>query len=141
MNKGLGTRTRDQGPGQRTRQRIGINNRSPRSTYCRTKLLQIPLSLCTICLPPPPATADLPPPASCSPSPRHTWREDLEQFRTTESIAWASVINSYSLGQGIYQPKKNRGISGSESATVFYGIPQRAGVPAHLLIVHSNIQP
>ncbi len=38
-----------------------------------------------------------PPPASCVPSPRHTRREDLEQFPTTESLAWASVINSYSL--------------------------------------------
>ncbi len=73
-------------------------NRSPRSTFCRPELLQI-LSpcVCTVCLPPPPATADHPPPASCVPSPRHTGREDLEQFPTTESLAWASVINSYSL--------------------------------------------
>ncbi len=27
--------------------------------------------------------------------------------------------------------KKNRGISGGESATVLYGIPQRAGVPGY----------
>ncbi len=70
-------------------QRIWINNRSPRSTFCRWKLLQI-LSPCVLSAlpppPPPPATADHPPPASCLPSPRHTRREDLEQFRTTESF-------------------------------------------------------
>jgi hypothetical protein len=61
------------------------------------------LSLPVYCLPPPPpATADLPPTASCFPSPRHTRREDLEQFRTTESWAWASIINSYSLCRSIY---------------------------------------
>jgi hypothetical protein len=55
-------------------------------------------SLPVYCLPPPaPTTADHPLPASCFPTPRHTRREDLEQFRTTESLAWASVINSYSL--------------------------------------------
>ncbi len=54
-------------------QRIWIINRSPRSTFCCSELLQI-LSLCTVCLPPPPATADHPPPASCFPSPRHTGR-------------------------------------------------------------------
>jgi hypothetical protein len=82
-------------------QRIWINNRSPHSTFCRWKLLQI-LSPCVLSAlptpPPPPATADHPPPASCFPFPRHTGREDLEQFQTTENLAWASVTNSYSLG-------------------------------------------
>jgi hypothetical protein len=85
----------------RVRQRIWINNRSPRSTFCRWKLLQI-LSACVLsALPPPPPTpcyCDHPPSTSCFPSPRHTQRENLEQFWTTESLAWASVINSYSLG-------------------------------------------
>ncbi len=74
------------------RQRIWIMNRSPRLTFCRPKLLQI--------LSPTPATADHPPLASCFPSPRHTWRKDLEQFRTTERWTWASIINSYSLMPG-----------------------------------------
>jgi hypothetical protein len=78
-------------------QRIWIINRSPRLTFCRPKLLQI-LSPCV--LPPPPHPLLLltsPRPPSVSPPPIHTRKEDLEQFRTTESWAWASVINSYSL--------------------------------------------
>ncbi len=49
-------------------QRIWINNRSPRSSFCRWKLLQI-LSPCVLSAlpPPPPATADHPLPASCFP--------------------------------------------------------------------------
>jgi hypothetical protein len=32
---------------------------------------------------------------------QYTGRENLEQFRTTESQAWASVNNSYSLSNSI----------------------------------------
>ncbi len=78
-------------------QRIGINNRSPRSTFFRTNLLQI-LSPCVLTASPHPLLLlTSPRPPAVPPPPRHTCREDLEQFRTTESLAWASVINSYSL--------------------------------------------
>jgi hypothetical protein len=57
------------------------------------------LSLCTVCPPPhtPPHPLLLlttPCPPAVFPPPEHT----LEQFLTTESWAWASVINPYSLG-------------------------------------------
>jgi hypothetical protein len=53
-------------------QRIRIINRSSRLTFCRPKLLHI-LSPCVLSPPPPPHTiADLPLPASCFSSPRHS---------------------------------------------------------------------
>jgi hypothetical protein len=54
-------------------QRIWINDRSPSSTFFCWKLFQILSPRVLSVLPPPPATADHPPPASCFPSPRtHT---------------------------------------------------------------------
>ncbi len=93
--------------GQTVYQRIIIINRSPRSTFCRPKLLQI-LSLCTVCSTQT-AAADPPPPiigggvdggkagAGVEGSRQYTGRQNLEQFRTTKSWAWASGNNSYSL--------------------------------------------
>ncbi len=60
-------------------QRIWINNRSPRSTFCLGNCSRFSLPVYCLpspLLPPPPATADHRPPASCFPSPRHTRRED-----------------------------------------------------------------
>ncbi len=97
-------------------QRIWINNRSPCSTFCRWKLLQS-LSPCVLsALPPPPATADHPRPPAVSPPPKHA----LEQIRTTERWAWASVIDLY-IFSALQHRGQKYGPRQTGTAICFYG--------------------
>ncbi len=80
-------------------QRIWINNRSPRSTFCCWKLLQI-LSPCLSASPHPLLLLTIPRLPAVFPPPEHT----LEQFRTIKSWVWASVINPYYLEVMIKAP-------------------------------------
>jgi hypothetical protein len=77
-------------------QRIWIINKSPRSTFRHSKLLQI-LSPCVLSASPHPLLLlTTPRPPAVSPRP-DTHGDRIWSSFTMESLAWASVINSYSL--------------------------------------------
>jgi hypothetical protein len=58
---------------------------------------------------------------------QYSQREYLEQFRTTESLAWASGNNSYCLGVEL------RGFEVSEQSDCFWGL-----ITENLIVLDCN---